>query len=52
MLTYSASREIDYKNKDLAVNVYYDGTGITSGKYQVEIYMDGHKIGDVEAIIK
>ena len=52
MLTYSASREIDYKNKDLAVNVYYDGTGITSGKYQVEIYMDGHKIGDIEAIIK
>lgn len=52
MLTYSEVRDVDYKNSDLAVNIYYDGTGITSGKYQIAIYMDGHKIGSVESILK
>lgn len=51
-LTYSATREIDYQNKDLSVRVYYTGGGITEGKYQVSIYMDGYKIGSNEIILK
>lgn len=51
-LTYSAVREIDYQNKDLEVGLYYNGEGITSGIYSVEIYMDGYMIGTAEAYLK
>lgn len=51
-LTYSAVREIDYQNKDLEVGLYYNGSGITSGTYQVEVYMDGYLIGSTEAYLK
>ena len=51
-LTYSAVREIDYQNKDLEVGLYYNGEGITSGTYSVEIYMDGYMIGTAEAYLK
>lgn len=51
-LTYSAVREIDYQNKDLEVGLYYNGEGITSGTYNVEVYMDGYMIGTAEAYLK
>lgn len=51
-LTYSAVREIDYQNKDLEVGLYYNGAGITSGTYKVEVYMDGYMIGSAEAYLK
>ena len=51
-LTYSAVREIDYQNKDLEVGLYYNGSGVTSGTYKVEIYMDGYMIGSTEAFLK
>ena len=51
-LTYSAVREIDYQNKDLEVGLYYNGAGITSGTYRVEVYMDGYMIGTTEAYLK
>lgn len=51
-LTYSAVREIDYQNSDLEVGLYYNGSGITSGTYMVEIYMDGYMIGSAEAYLK
>ena len=36
-LTYTASRDVDYQNEDLAVGVYYnDGAGFTAGTYRVE----------------
>lgn len=41
-LTYTASRDVDYQNEDLAVGVYYnDGAGFTAGTYRVEVYADG-----------
>lgn len=51
-LTYSAVREIDYQNKDLEVGLFYNGAGITSGTYKVEVYMDGYLIGASEAYLK
>ncbi len=50
--TYSAVREIDYQGHDLSVSLYYTGGGITSGTYQVAIYMDGMRIGANEVILK
>ncbi|MCC8088193.1 MAG: hypothetical protein LIO79_02870 [Rikenellaceae bacterium] len=51
-LAYSASRSIDYQNEDLGVNIYYNGGGITGGKYSVSVYMDGKLIGTNEIILK
>ncbi len=51
-ITYSATREIDYRNEDLAVGLYYNGAGIVSGTYTVGIYMDGALIGTGETILK
>ena len=45
-LTYTASRDVDYQNEDLAVGVYYnDGAGFTAGTYRVEVYADGRLAG-------
>ncbi len=52
MITYSAAREVDYQNQDLSVGIYYNGGGITSGTYQVEIYMDGYRIGSSEIMLR
>lgn len=51
-LTYSAVREIDYQNKDLEVGLFYNGAGITSGTYKVEVFMDGYMIGSAETYLK
>lgn len=51
-LTYSASRTIDYQNKDLNVNVFYNGNNIVKGKYSVQVYMDNQLIGSNEIILK
>ena len=51
-LIYTASREIDYQNDDLDVGLFYNGDGIVSGKYSVQIYMDGYLIGSTEMILK
>jgi flagellar basal body-associated protein FliL len=45
---YTAVREIDYQNQDLSVSLYYKGSGITSGTYRVEVYMDGYLAGSSE----
>ena len=43
----SASREIDYQNDDLGVNIFYKDTGknFVPGTYKVELYMDGRLLG-------
>lgn len=46
--TYSAVRDIDYQNQDLGVSLYYKGSGIVSGNYKIEVYMDGYLIGSTE----
>ena len=51
-ITYSAARQVDYQNQDLSVSLYYNGSGITSGKYKVDIYMDGYRIGSGEVILR
>ncbi|HNQ68313.1 MAG TPA: hypothetical protein PKN32_08035 [Bacteroidales bacterium] len=46
-ITYTASRDIIYENQNLAVSIYYDvKEELILGKYIVEIYMDGNKIGE------
>lgn len=51
-IPYSASRVIDYQCEDLAVSVYYNGTGLTAGQYTVHVYMDGHMVGSNLIILK
>ena len=51
-IIYSATRDVDYQNQDLAVGIYYNGEGITAGQYQVEIYMDGNMIGSLKTILR
>ncbi len=52
-LIYSAVRDnVDYQNKDLAVGIYYNGGGITSGQYLVEVYMDGFLIGSLKTLLR
>ncbi len=52
MITYSATRQVDYQNEDLSVSLFYNDSGITAGKYQVMIYIDGHMIGSTEIILR
>ena len=52
-LTYTASREVDYQNKDLDVSIYYnDGAGFTAGTYRVEIYADGRLAGQNDIALR
>lgn len=50
--TFSAARDIDYQNQDLGVSLFYNGTGITSGTYGIEIYMDGYLVGATQLAIR
>jgi len=46
-ISYTASRDIIYENQNLAVSIFYDvAEQLILGKYFVEIYMDGNKIGE------
>ncbi len=46
-ITYTAYRDVIYEKKNLEVIIYYDSTEtLPIGKYYVEIYMDGNKIGE------
>ena len=52
-LTYTASRDVDYQNEDLAVGVYYnDGAGFTAGTYRVEVYADGRLAGQSDSVLR
>ena len=51
-ITYSATRNVDYQNQDLPVSIFYNGSGIVSGKYQVSVYIDGMLVGTVENILR
>ncbi len=43
--TYTASREIQYANKELPVSIFFEGEGFVSGTYQVDLYSDDALIG-------
>ncbi|MEA3446874.1 MAG: hypothetical protein U9Q98_00270 [Bacteroidota bacterium] len=48
-LAYSASRDIQYDGNFLDVVIYYDvQQTLLVGKYTVELYMDGYKIGTTD----
>jgi hypothetical protein len=51
-ISYSSVRRVDYQNQDLPVSIYYNGSGITSGRYRVNLYADGYQIGGGEMILK
>ncbi len=43
-LTYSASRTVDYQNQDLAVSIFYNGSGYIEGEYKIELYANGYQL--------
>lgn len=49
---FTASRQIDYQNADLAVSIYYKGAGIAAGTYKLEVYMDGYLLGSREVSLR
>lgn len=52
LLTYTAMREVDYRNEDLEVGIYYTGAGFTAGTYRLELYMEGRLIGSAEIAMR
>ena len=51
-MNYSASREVDYQNEDLEVNIFYNGSGFAAGTYKVQLYSDGYMIGSTELVLR
>lgn len=52
-LVCSAKREVEYLNKDLDVCIYWDNDGsLIPGKYNVFLYLEGHKIGQSSFLLK
>ncbi len=52
-LTYTASRDVEYQNEDLAVGVYYnDGQGFTGGTYRISVYVDGRLAGQNDIVMR
>ncbi len=44
---YSDKRDIDYQNTDISLCIYYIfGQDVSKGTYKVEVWADGHKIGN------
>lgn len=52
-IVFSASREIDYQNRDVEMCIFYDNNGkLEPGKYEVSLFMDGYMIGFGEFMLK
>lgn len=52
-IVFSASREVDYQNKDVEICIFYDNNGeLLKGTYKVTLYMDGYMIGYSEFTLK
>lgn len=47
-VTYTASREVDYQNRTLPVNIFLSGSGFIEGVYQIELYNNNALIGSAE----
>ncbi|MEA1873137.1 MAG: hypothetical protein U9N51_01750 [Bacteroidota bacterium] len=53
LLAFSENRTVQYENNFLDVVIYYDiDQEVLEGKYQVELYMDGHLIGTTDFLLK
>lgn len=51
-LPYSAMREVDYRNQDLEVGIYFNSSGFTAGTYGIQLYCEGRLIGSSEVVMK
>jgi hypothetical protein len=53
-MKYSIKQDIDYQQKKQNVCMYWSGTagGFGKGKYTVEVYQDGYKIGSKDFTLK
>lgn len=51
-LSYSAMREVDYQNKDLEVGIFYNSSGFVAGTYKIQLYCDGHMIGETQIAMR
>lgn len=52
-LIFSANRAVDYANSDIEMCIFLDNTGdFIPGTYNVELYLDGEKIGSSDFTLK
>ncbi|MCU0377533.1 MAG: hypothetical protein MUC78_04675 [Bacteroidales bacterium] len=52
-LIFSANRAVDYANTDIEMCIFLDNTGdFIVGTYNVELYLDGEKIGSGSFLLK
>jgi len=52
-LIFSANRAVDYANSDIEMCIFLDNTGdFIPGTYNVELYLDGEKIGNSDFTLK
>jgi hypothetical protein len=52
-LIFSANRAVDYANSDIEMCIFLDNTGdFIPGTYNVELYLDGERIGDGSFTLK
>jgi hypothetical protein len=52
-LIFSANRAVDYANSDIEMCIFLDNTGdFIPGTYNIELYLDGQKIGTGELMLK
>jgi len=52
-IAYTAYRDVVYENKNLDVVIYYDlKESLITGKYAVEIYMEGNLIGETSFTVE
>jgi cell division protein FtsB len=52
-IVYSAKRPIDYENKNVDVDIYWDNNGaLLQGAYEVYVFADGSEIGTTRFMIE
>jgi len=52
-IPYSAKREVNYENNDLAVSVFWNNNGdLIKGSYTCELYCEGRLIGSTEFMLR
>ncbi|MBQ0080500.1 MAG: hypothetical protein KBS95_02985 [Alistipes sp.] len=51
-LGYTAVREVDYRNEDLDVSIFFRGNGFVPGKYTIEVYADGNMMAFSDIVMK
>ncbi|MFR9650159.1 MAG: hypothetical protein SNJ33_02290 [Rikenellaceae bacterium] len=52
LMTYTASREVDFQGVELPVSIFFGGEGFNEGLYKVELYSGGYLIGQGEVELR